>query len=195
MQDAISARGDSIADESEAGQTGLELARPWPRFWARSLDVVIYIMVLAVLLGIMFPEVAYMEFFTTRVGDAVLTILILPLAMIVDAVILASFGTSIGKKIAGLSIVPDEGSDRSLDRMLRRNLECYVRGMALGIPLLNLFAYYKSYEKVEADDTTHWDDRSRTKVMSVPNEGGRTVVIAILVIAANLGLRLLGEME
>lgn len=166
-------------DYSDIESEELEMGRPWPRYWARYFDTIVYTLLIAFPVGIIFPEIAYMEVFQGKAGDLLLGLMILPFAMTLDAAVLAHFGTSLGKKIAGLSILPDPGSDRSMERMIRRNLRCYVQGMALGIPFVNLVTLVQSYNRVEQEGTAAWDDLTQTKIVSVPNNGGRTWIIAL----------------
>lgn len=167
------------------------LARPWPRFWARMFDLLIYALPLGFLLGLVFPQLFYMDLFAGQFGELILGMLILPLVMLLDAAVLSIFQTSPGKAIAGLRVVRADGQAMDMEKSINRNLRCYVQGLALGVPLVNLATYIAGYNRVEESGTAAWDDATDTRVWGRTDSGVRTVIVAVLVILINLGYRML----
>jgi len=171
-----------------------ELARAWPRFWARIFDTFLYAIAAGIVLGLLFPSLFYAEIFQGRLGAVLIGMMILPFAMIIDAIIISKFGTSLGKAIAGLRVADLESSKLSLETSLKRNLLVYVKGLGLGIPLVNLAAYARSHADVTSEGMTSWDKDTSSRVFAGSNNDLRTWAIALLAIAAMVIDRALGLM-
>lgn len=180
---AVAIEMDTVDVES------LDLARPWPRLWARSFDVLVYALPVGMIIGMLFPQLFYYEIFQGPFGDLAAGIVVLPVIMVIDAVIISLTGTSPGKAIAGLRVVTMEARKPSMETSLMRNIRCYFQGLAAGIPLANFITYVLSYQRVREQDTAWWDDATDTRVMSVANDGTRTWAIAICFILLNAAFR------
>ena len=132
-----------VADASVAEEG--DLARAWPRFWARIFDINLYAFPTGMIIGLVAPSLFAPEFIENRGGQIVIGILALPLIMIIDAIVISWLGTSPGKAIAGLRVADLEQHKLTLETSLKRNLLVYLRGLVLGIPLLNLIGYSKGH--------------------------------------------------
>lgn len=169
-----------VADEGE-------LARAWPRFWARMFDIVLYAFPAGALIGLTFPGLFAPELLESRGGQLLVGILALPLVMIIDAVVIAWLGTSPGKAIAGLQVADLEHNKLSLETSLTRNLQVYLKGLVLGLPLLSLIGYVKGHADVRDQGFTSWDEATGSRVFASSNNDARTILAAVCAIAA-LGL-------
>ncbi len=63
---------------------------------------------------------------------------------------------------------------------MNRNWQVYVKGLALGLPLVALFTLVNAYGKVKTGLETSWDESINTRVLSKGASLGRTMVTATL---------------
>lgn len=167
-----------------AASDELGLARPWSRFWARIFDIFLYSFPIGLALGLIFPTLFEASWTQGRAGAYVLGFLALPLVMILDAAVIAMTGTSPGKAIAGLKVRDLDGRKLTFETAARRNLQVYWKGLAIGLPILNLVAYGSGYSAVKEAGLTSWDEDTGTRVLAVEGGEYRIVLIAIFAIGA-----------
>jgi hypothetical protein len=160
------------------------LARSWPRFWARMLDVALYSLPAGLLLGIFFPSFFQSETFTGPGGEYLAGLIILPFALATDAIVIAVTGSSPGKALAGLYLATTEDEKVPVALSLQRSARLYVQGLVLGIPLLVLFGYIAARNDVRNEGTTGWDRATGTRVYAGANDLGRTIVVGIVAVVA-----------
>jgi uncharacterized RDD family membrane protein YckC len=160
------------------------LARPWPRFWARLLDVTLYGLPVAVLLGLIFPSFFQSETFAGPGGEYLAGFIVLPFALATDAIILSMTGSSPGKALAGLYVATTNDEKVPLAVSLQRSASIYVQGLILGIPLLVLFGYIAAHNDVKDEGTTGWDRLTETRVYAGANDVGRTIIVGIAALIA-----------
>ena len=176
--------GDYVSGVAASDELGV--AWPWPRFWARIFDTFLYSVPIGALLGLVFPTLFEADWTQGRFGAYVLGFLALPLVMVLDAAVIAMTGTSPGKAIAGLRVLDLDRQKLTFETAARRNLQVYWKGLAIGIPLLNLVAYGSGYTDVKETGLTTWDQDTDTRVFVVDGSEYRTIFIAVLAIGAML---------
>jgi uncharacterized RDD family membrane protein YckC len=174
------------------GETSL--ARAWPRFWARQIDIILYSFVGGLLFALAFPASvnAIVEW---PAGELLLGILLLPFALVLDAAVLALAGGSIGKLLAGIRFQTVDGGRPSLETALRRNLILWTRGLWLGLPLLVLIGYSKAYGDVQADGRTAWDEATGTVMADGSGNELRTLLVGAVAIGLMILDRALARMD
>ena len=74
----------------------------WARLWARYIDLSLYTVPVAVLTDLLIPGMA-------SANAAVFAVVTFPPVLLIDAVVIGTFGTSIGKFIAGVIYRVDGG--------------------------------------------------------------------------------------
>ncbi len=77
------------------------LARSWSRYWAKVTDLFIFTNTLNFFVAMQLPRIYEQEFFYGAVGKQLYSVLLLPFALILDAIVLFLIGNTPGKKIAG----------------------------------------------------------------------------------------------
>lgn len=180
----------------EAGSGGpteeewVEPATPAARLWARLFDSWLLATVLSLLIGglagLFFPTLLESPLPSGSGTDLLVGFVILPVALFVDALILAVFGTTPGKLLAGIRVETLDG--RPIGALaLRRNLRVYVNGMFLGLPLLSFFAMVRARDRLLNEDMTSWDEELGTRVVDRGSNELRTVAVAVLAIALQIG--------
>lgn len=159
-----------------------ELARPWPRFWARLVDVQLYSLPVALAIGVLFPSLFLSDAFEGRGGDMLAGFICLPFALVIDAVILSQTGSSLGKGLAGIFLARTEGGRAPVGLALERNFRLYFVGLVLGLPLICLIGYSNAYSDMKDGGTTTWDRATETRVYSSTDNGLRTWLVGALAI-------------
>jgi hypothetical protein len=139
--------------------------RPWQRLAARIFDYAIWGLVLALLLselrgvGLVPGELAFW------VGHPLLApVLITGTWVPIEALLIASIGTSPGKWLFGVFLqfsISDAYARRDtraqLDRALRRSFRVWWEGVGCGFPLLAPVLIAVAYEKLAQNQETDWD--------------------------------------
>ena len=158
----------------------LSTARPWARYWSRMFDLTIWTIVTGYSVGVSFPSVVLKISEATGGNEYLLGIVLLPLAMMVDSVCMAAFGQTPGKAIAGIRVVQIGGDRLSFAEAFARDIQVYVKGLGLGIPIVALFTLVASHSKVKSGQETSWDESVGTRVIVDGASVARTSLIAIL---------------
>lgn len=171
-----------------------ELARPWPRFWARFLDQQLYLIPLGVVAVLLFPGVMTNDLFAGRTGDMLLSFLLLPFAMIWDALFIALFGTTVGKALVGLRVAGTDGRRLAMDRALRRSFLLYFRGIIMGLPLIWLMGAASARDQLEKDGHTSWDLATDSHVYAIGSRVERTAAVAVVAIVIMGAMQTLSRM-
>jgi len=158
------------------GQTGLQAAsdtRPWPRYFARSIDT--FLLGGAAALAI----VIVMELMSAGSSEPLLNmldgtsgillggLLTLALALPIIAGLLAWAQTP-GKWLFGIQVRAADGRRMRFATALKRELWVLVRGAGLGLPILTLVAYGLSYLELTAVGATRWDRGLKSDVRHAP---------------------------
>lgn len=179
---AADAGADAVAD---AGDGQALLAGPWARFWARSVDLLVMMPLLAVAADLVFPALSA-RLVAARVGGILAAIMVLPFALIADAVLVSAWGRSPGKMAAGLVVRDRNGVAPSLDTALDRNLGLYARGFIMGIPILVPLGLIASYHCLSVRGVTVWDEDSDSYVVLAGHaeRPARAAAVAVALLAA-----------
>lgn len=170
-----------------------ELAPPWRRYWARSLDILVGIGVAAFLLGGIWPGLfARLNALTGQ--KWVVLVVLLPFALAADALLYWVLGNSPAKAIAGIKVL-GEGGHRALSApaYLGRNLGLYVFGLGLGIPLLSLVTLICNYRLAAGAKAAIWERLSGSRVHVLAGAEPRTWVTAGIYLLAVTALVVLGQ--
>jgi uncharacterized RDD family membrane protein YckC len=159
---------------------------PWRRWLARWFDIWIFALVFAVVafsaLEITSPRLADALFET---NDALFGLFVVAALIPIEALLLSSHGTTPGKWIFGIRVMPVEGGRPTYATALRRAMLVWWRGLAIGFPIVTLFTQAHAYSKLKGDGETTWDRDTGLRVLHRPMSGGQ------IALAVGVGLTLL----
>lgn len=147
--------------------------RPWPRYFARVIDVVLLGLVSMFVLGIVLEIFAeggaqLLVKMSEGIGGMVLSsMLLFVLALPLVAGLLA-FAQTPGKWLFGIRVRNADGSRMGLWKALKREAWVLVRGVGFGFPVVTLFTHIMSYSDLKDDGATVWDRRLRCDVRHAP---------------------------
>lgn len=140
---------------------------PWRRYFARMLDTTLFasMVLIGVVMGLAVFSPASVDAWTGDAGwmnNPVLSSIVATLVMIpISAVMVGFSGTTIGKWIFGVRVTRLDGSAIGFREALDREVEVYVSGLALGIPLVSLYTLVRSMNDLSRDGVTRWDTNKR----------------------------------
>lgn len=129
---------------------------PWRRYFARELDLSIYMAVWNAFLTILF------SFGVPRIKNIFLNQLIgvivsVGIILLIEPLLLHLFGTTPGKKILGLRVTKEDGSYLTIKEGQMRTWSVLKNGMGFMIPIYSLFKLYKSYCFCKEQGQMVWD--------------------------------------
>lgn len=148
----------------------LPMARRWPRFFARMLDVWWESLLLAIAVGAVLGRYSagYVEWISQPGSTQVFGLLIIPLSMVVDAGIYAVAGNTPGKALFGLRVTAFHGEHLRFVQYLQRNLQVWVSGLALGFPVANLFTLLYQSRRIAKGLPASYDEGKGFAVRAWP---------------------------
>jgi uncharacterized RDD family membrane protein YckC len=132
---------------------------PWRRYFARMLDIYIFILIFFFLLVVIFPELfqGSQSQSTARGNDYFLWFLGLAAYVIFETICLNAFGGTFGKFLYGIEITLKESGGIPFSIALKRALAVWFRGLGLGIPLITLITLNVAYRSLLKDGEASWD--------------------------------------
>lgn len=107
-------------------------------------------------------------------------------AVPVEALMLALFGTTFGKWLFGLKVQNHQNAKPDFSVALRRQTNLFIRGMALGIPVLSWIAILVAGVQTMSAKAAPWDQHRGLRVLDVGSPGGIRSKLAIAGVIAAL---------
>lgn len=131
---------------------------PWKRFFARSLDLLVFQLVLLVIVYPSFNISIFEPMF--YYGFLILLVIWIP----IEALFIFKFGCTPAKWLYGISITNSEGEKLNYFLALKRTLHVWAIGNAFAIPPISLIMNGLSYRYLLKHGTTWWDIESKSVV-------------------------------
>lgn len=149
----------SAVDSAGASSAGSEhdwsnVPHPWRRYWARSFDCVVAGVFLGVALGIVLEMTGVN---IDLIPDLLFGLVLLGLWVPVEGVLLSLWGTTPGKALLATRVRTKNGDALSFGIGLRRSASVWVRGMGLGLGLIQLIANIIGYRTLKSEREATWD--------------------------------------
>lgn len=157
MQDKVIEPSEIIVEQVDQPRQNIVHANPWIRCIARYFDYsLFFLLILWLHQWIPFTIHEYwipFEFF---------------LWIPVEAILLATWGTTPGKFF--LKTKMRVGKKTRFDWMgaFRRSFAVWVRGLGMGIPVINFFCLVTAYNKLKIFQITSWDQEDHVVVTHYP---------------------------
>lgn len=146
-------------------RTELDRPQPWLRFWARILDYLWFIGIIAILVQIFLPAGAEKWIIQAAQNYIPLDSAIILCFVPIEALLLSRYGTTPGRALLRLQVrLRETGSLPSFRQALGRSFYVFVLGVALWLPLVSLLAMTWWRIHLLRKGSTPWDDRWGTRV-------------------------------
>lgn len=168
-------------------------AQPWVRYWARVFDICIMGLFLVLTLGV---AAAIFDFdldgllATAGRGQGILILSWMP----VEAVLMSTLGTTPGKWLCRIRVVPLFGDKPDFEAAFVRSAKVWFRGLGLGLPIISIVAQIVAYNKLKNTGQTSWDAEGNFTIEHGEIGPFRLLLIASLVVAY-LALTLFGQLQ
>lgn len=150
--------------------------RPWVRYWARQLDLYFIEIPVVFLLVLVAPMVHDLL-------GIVFWIAILPICAVFEALLLSTLGYTPGKWLLKVKVRTESGACLTFKEALKRSFSVLYYGMGLGIPVICLFTSASSYERLNDNGITKWDEAGNLTVTHEKIGIGRIICFAAVFVA------------
>jgi uncharacterized RDD family membrane protein YckC len=179
-------KGIYVRPASESG-SGLiregNQKRPWVRYWARMIDMVLIWALVFIPFGLVFREAAQNRFVVY-----LLQFVVLSLWIPFEALLLSTVGYTPGKALLRVKVSNRDGGRLSFDQAVSRSSGVWWKGHGTGlIPFVTLITYLMAYRRLTIKGVTAWD-QSGDFLVSHRKIGMVRVFAAIAILAFFVGL-------
>jgi hypothetical protein len=176
---------DNYAEESQNLNTDTQTpfqGRPWRRYWARTLDTLLFSLPAGFIFGLLFPQ------FTANAlksgGELVIGVFILPFVILCEACILGGTGTTFGKWLLNIKLVRKMDGERiNFPQALKRSFLVWVQGLAFGLPLVSLITMGFAAGRIRRNGTASWDDAISSDVRCGTLQSGKVFLAVLSIIS------------
>jgi uncharacterized RDD family membrane protein YckC len=138
---------------------------PWRRYFARSLDMTLFGLVMMALLGAVIalvsaeavePFVALLDGMFGRylIGPVLIVTLSVPLI----ALSIGLTGGTPGKWLFGVRVASDRGRPIGVAAAFVREVRAVLFGLGLGLPIISLILAWQAQEQLTEQGATNWDE-------------------------------------
>ena len=167
---------------------------PWRRYFARSLDAVLYSTILdGIFLACGLNHLICLIHASSyeKPLQAVLPMLLMSIGfgllitIVLEPILLHHFGTTPGKALLGLHVQDPDGGKLSYDKAVFRTGSVLLRGLGLGIPVVCEIQQIRSCSACEKGKTLPWEED--TVLVLRDEKAWRTAVFVVLFVALYLG--------
>jgi RDD family/GYF domain 2 len=129
---------------------------PWRRFFARTFDLYLFVAVLMIVVGVIFPE-AFMNSSDKTANNAAYGFLLTMAYAPFEIFFLYAFGTTFGKLLHGIKLTNASKPSLPFGSTAHRTFTVWLKGMGLGIPIVSLFTMAAAHNRLTKDGKTSWD--------------------------------------
>ncbi|MCZ8520901.1 MULTISPECIES: RDD family protein [Paenibacillus] len=162
--------------------------RPWIRFWARYVDIFIF------MIGVTFVWALIDMESLNRTSDTLLSVLLIFSWIFVEGTLLSLFGTTPGKKIFRIRVLNASGNRLTPMESFKRSRFIWLRGMGVGIGVVQLIANALAYKTLVKEGYTTWDRDIGTRVHHA-NLGSIRAALIVILLLLIFTVLILGAME
>ncbi|WP_312283932.1 GYF domain-containing protein [Candidatus Igneacidithiobacillus taiwanensis] len=138
----------------------LPLAGPWRRFFARFVDLWVIAFPTALVAGFALSwfSLAFGLWIQRPGSEYVFGWLLLPLVLLIEAGMVALFGTTLGKALLGVTVTTVGAQRPTAGQYLQRQLGVYWYGLGTGFPIVSLFTMARQYGRLKAGRQAGYDE-------------------------------------
>jgi uncharacterized RDD family membrane protein YckC len=175
----------------DAALGNLRQATRWPRFFARTLDMWLFLSILSVLIAIPLAvlDPAFGRWLQEPGSAYLYAIPLVPIYLLAEAVCYAMFGNTPGKTLLAIRIGDLSGRRLTFKEFLQRNFKLWDSGLACGIPIVSMFTYYNQSRRVYAGRPASYDEKLGTRAFGKKLGAGRIVSFSIVFVLLLVLLR------
>jgi len=147
-----SARGYRKLLPSIAFKASAKQVRPWVRFWARFIDILLLVVCIRFFLGLYNVSVNYSDLL-------ILIIISIFVFVFIEAYLLSSWGMTPGKFLLRVIIRKAYGNRLWFKEALTRSFRVFVRAESLGLPFV-IITLILAYNRLVTKGIASWDEET-----------------------------------
>ena len=172
---AMPAQDDPVPVNWDGYEATGPQARPWVRYWARTVDTLLAALFIGIPLFVIFPALQ-------MVPNIIVGMIVLACTLVSEPLLFVLFGTTPGKALFLVRVRNRDGSRLSFSHAFGRRLGVLIRGEGLGIPIVALVTQIMSYSRLSNQGITSWDEQSGFVVSHRTVEWWRWLVFIGLIV-------------
>ncbi len=165
---------------SDEFKVALPKPQPWLRFWARNIDYLLFSMIASCLL------ISYDPHWIHQIQSWLFALMTTLLWGFPEAVCLRLFGTTPGKWVFEIKVIPILSERMTSDLAFSRTRMVLLYGMGLGLGVLSLIMNVVSFFDLRRNQMTSWD--RKLGLLVTPGKVRWRRLIGVLLIAFAIGL-------
>lgn len=151
---------------------------PWRRYFARMVDILVFGFLLGLVLLAVPGSSTGTANTTFGIPDRLFDWLALIIYIPIEALLLVMFGTTLGKYIYKIKILPQPHF--TFSNAFRRSLLVWWRGLGTGFPLVSLFTLSTAHSALKQKRITSWDRDCNCQVGHDPISTARWIVTSAI---------------
>ncbi|MBB6248941.1 RDD family protein [Rhodanobacter sp. A1T4] len=158
---------------------------PWSRYFARYVDTLVVGLALWMIVGFVLEAIDPATLHRVTGVDGLMrnplfsSIMTFVIVIPVQALLLGLTGTTAGKWLFGVRITRHDGKPIGVMHALTRELEVFLKGVGLGIPIVALITQIVGYRTLVNERQASWDVHRAWVVTHRPPGGVATALFAI----------------
>jgi uncharacterized RDD family membrane protein YckC len=163
--------------------------RPWVRYFARLIDLYIG-GVIVVVTWVLFSPTTYNKVIGLNNNEYVTGAILYIIWLFFESMMLATFGTTLGKWIFNSKVVSIDGGKLKFSTALLRSFSMWFNGLGLMIPLVNIFTLSNSFNQlkdVNYGGFTKWDIQAKSAVVTAKLKPIKIALFTIVCIGGLVG--------
>lgn len=165
--------------------------RPWVRYWARILDLLIFQVVFTLPATYFLLDPATLNSLESSPLFFPISIFSMFVFCFYQAGIHSLFGSTSGKALMKISLANADGTPLSFRQLLKREFGVYTAGMAIGVPYLGVFSMLWSMKKLATTGKTFWDEEGSFTVHHRVIGAVRIIAYVVIMLAIFFGISFL----
>jgi len=135
--------------------------RPWLRFLARKIDMLLYAVIAFFPLGVMLFLIGFLGFDDGDMEgvafDVFFGFVFLIVMITIEAKVLSHWQNTPGKKLMGMVLVKQDGERMGFGDAFERTARMWLGGLGLGLPFISLLTQIYAYSNLKEEGSTSWD--------------------------------------
>lgn len=136
----------------DAEPLGSTEPHPWRRYFARTIDIVLFSFGAGLVVGLI----------GAVSGSGVLLVILSIVAWVfgwifIEAALLATWGTTPGKLLFGITLRTAQGTKLDFGTALGRAFKVWFRGLGLSLPIVSIVTLVMAYNRLKERGDTSWD--------------------------------------
>jgi uncharacterized RDD family membrane protein YckC len=159
--------------------------RPWLRYLARYIDIILYTAIIVIILIVVILVLRNLENdinLLENMSKMIFSGILLLFFGLIEPLLLSYWGTTPGKKLLKIKITKEDNTSISFHDAFMRTIKVWFKGLGLGIPLISFFTQINAYNNLSNDGITSWDKSGGFRIVHEKIATWRIVLATLIVV-------------